>query len=704
MPRWARALVAIIVGLAIASTALAQDDAGDLLRTLGEQLAAGRYAEALATARRCSEVVPGNLGVWYNLAGLEEHQGRRGAALAALRRAVIVGFDDFRFADQDQDLGRLREDPAYGELRDAWAAGLASRAQERQLETVADVWSPVFELVDRSAGLDPPTAGARLRVTRDHLELEILAELRPLSTRPPWSGGTGLLVTVLVPEDPDTGEGRLFVEFGVGMADGVPAGAVLAAGQWRRLSELTPKLRRDPDSGRLRVTFAIPWAVCGTLHPLVDPEIGVNLTWIRGGDGEGGRAAWLEDPAAGRADRPWRRGIPVRIRWTVDAGPAVCGRLVDHVVRQGTIELAPLAAVAGRAGDPVSADLVVRDRDGALRLRDTWTLTGDGAVRSRSARLAPELTAGSARLGVTVETATWETSLVVLPLGWEAATADRITAAPQRERPSLRYRLDAVTQALAARHPRQESAAIGATMDELEHLLADVASRGTSLPAGGPYLAVAPAAAGAVGGLCSLALPDGWRRGDPVRALLLLARAPGQEQQAVLLASRLLAERSAGGRAAEPLIVAVAHLGATHEPAEALHEADRLLDWLREFVAVDAVHVAGIDLLAATTLELAAARSDAVAGVLLITGLNFIPYPDLAPGTLPPDWKDLPTDLPVGWYWFPDEQRPGDQAAILQEALRRSGQSLEPSRPVAGGLDFSQAWSRAVIWASERGS
>jgi hypothetical protein len=693
----------VLCALCLAAAAALGQTPGEpaqLLQALSDQLAAGRHAEALVTARRAAEALPGNPAVWYNLAGLEELHGDRAAALAALQQAVLVGFDDFRFADQDADLGALRDDPGYHELREAWAAGLAARRRERSVTLEAGTWSDPIPLVDRQGGLDPPRAEARLRVTGEGLEVELTAEGRPVGLLPPWRGGSGLLLTVLLPEDPRTGEGRLFGEFGLGMADGVPAGALHLGERWQRLSELTPKFRRDPTSGRLQLSFAVPWTVCDPIHPLVDRDLELNLVWLRaGGDAPPGRAAWIADPAAGRADRPWRRGIPLPVRWTAATDPAVAGRLADRVVRDGVITLEPLVAV----GTPGEAILNLRDRDATLRRSETWKLTPDGPLAQRADTLRVDLVPGSARLGVTAGAATWETEILILPRGWEAEAAATLARAPAREQPSLRYRLEAVAQALDRRLARENPAALATTVDELTDLLAEVVERGTSLPAGGSYLAVVDDGTSSPERLCSLCLPAGWRRGDPVRVLLLLARAPGQEQQAVLLAPRLLAERAGGDRDPAPLVTAVAHLGPGHEAAAARREAEQLLDWLRDFVAVDTIHLAGVDLLAATALELAAARPAAVAGVLAITGFGFTPYPELNPGALPAALDTLPADLPAGWIWFPDEQRPDDQAAALRQALRTHGLDLVPERAVAGGLDFSQAWTRAVVWASERG-
>jgi len=698
------------ITLACCLAALAPVGAGeleDLLRALREQLAAGRYEEALALARRGRDLAPGDPGFWYNLAGLEEYAGQRAAAVSALRRAVALGFDDFRHADADSDLGGLRRDAAYAELRAGWAAGLATRARARATRLVAATWSEPQDLPDRSGGLDPPRATARFRATADALEVELAVDDAAITPAPPWQGGSGVFATVLLPEADGAAEGRHHAEFAFGLAEGVPAGALRLGDRWQRLAELVPKLRRDPATGETRLSFAIPWSVCASLHPLVDDVLGVNLTYVRRrADAAPAVAAWIADPAAGRADRPWRRGVPLRVEWPPAAGPAVRGRIADLVVRSDELALRPLAAVAA---DQRSVEIraVVRDRDGRLAGEGAWALTGSAGRRTRAGELRVTLPAGSVRLGLSLEVpgaaavATWEENLVEIPPGWEAGLSARIAAAPARERPSLEARRQAILAELATRHPLADPAALGATVDELEVLLARVAATGTSLPAGGPYLAVFPGADGGPELRCSLALPDGWRRGDPVRALLLLAQAPGGEQRAAMMTPRLLAERSRDRTGGAPaVVVAVPHwpLGLAAEPA--LAAAERLLAAVREFLDCGPVHVAGVDLLAATALELAAAQRADLAGILLVTGLDFTPYPGEGPDALAARVRDIDPTLPAGWFWFPDEQGPADQAAALRRALTDGGLELAPAQAVAGGLDFDQAWSRAVLWAA----
>jgi len=701
MLRYSRSILRLALICLVAAPTLAQTDPADLLRTLQEQLDAGHHAEALATARRCSEVVPGNPAIWYNLAGLEEYHGHRPQALAAMRQAVVLGFDDFRHADTDTDLGELRDDPGYLELRAAWTAGLVTRVRSRRVELEAGAWSNAIDLVDRRGGLDPPAATVRLRVTDAALEVVVETDDEPLGMIPPWRGGNGLLVSVTLPEADTIGEGRYGVEFGFGMTEGLPAGAVRFGSYWQRLAELTPKLRRDSTAGHLSLSFTVPWSICASLHPLVDAELILNVTMLRAD----GHAALIDDPASGSTDHPWRRGVPIHVNWSVAAGPAVQGLPADHVVREAAIRLQVAAVTDDR---DATVRLVFRDHAGELSAPVTWSLPGGKPPRTTTDDLAVPLPTGSARLGASLATGgdgdpiTWETDLVILPHGWESHTEARIAAAPPHEQPSLRYRLTAVSTVLAQRHPRQNPAALGTTVDELETMLARSEATGTSLPDdGGVYLAVIPADADHSRLKCSLSLPGGWRRGDPTRVLLLLARASGAEQRAAMMASRVLAERSQGmDPPAPPVVVAIPHLRSDHDPHRARHTTDRVIDWLREFLACGPVHLAGVDLLGATALETGAARPDDVAAALLITGMNFAPYPELESGELPPNLSTLSPTLPVGWIWFPEEHQTGDQTASLLDALRRHGLTVEPALAVSGGLGYSQAWSRAVLWAA----
>jgi len=673
----------------------------DLLTTLQRQLRERDHAAALATARDAVAVHAELPALWYNLAGLEQLHGHTDRAVAALDRAVLLGFDDFRHADRDEDLGDLRDHPRYHQLRDAWASGLANVRTQRALALEAGQWSPWFALPDRQGTID---AECRVSADVDGLRLTLRLDDPDMPARPPWqAGGGGLLVSLVIPEHTQTGEGRKFVDLGFGWAQGQPMGAVRLDDRWQTLAELAPKARSAHGGAGLELDVRIPWQACDSLHPLLDQELGFNASFRHRRDGQAASASLLSDPGLGRSDRAWRRGVPLTVRWQPRT-PVLRARIDDPLVRDGTFS-ATICALLPDDGQPGRAQVVLRGRDQDLLhdLMVTLERAGDRHVASVPLT-APDLP-GSAALGVRLATTNaqdsdaWVSPLAVVPVGWEPRTVARIDAAPAAERPSLRYRYNAITAAIASRLALDDVSALATTLDELEAMLAGVDSTGSALPDSGSFLAVLPPDPLSGPLACSLALPPGWQRGQAAPTLLLLARAPGAEQRAVDRVHQLLAAEQTGPGPI-PLILAVPHLAATHDPANARRQIERLLPWLREFLGCGDIHLAAVDLLAATALEFAADGSGGLAGVLLLTGVNFVPYPDDDFPDIVGRVSSLPSELPLGWIWFPDEMLANDQAASWRRALRETGRRLDPALAVPGGLGFDQAWMRAALWAA----
>jgi dienelactone hydrolase len=77
---------------------------------------AGDYARAAAVLDVATRIRDQNQFVWYNLASARAQIGRRREALAALERAVEVGYSDLEYMEQDSDLDPLRKLPGYAEI------------------------------------------------------------------------------------------------------------------------------------------------------------------------------------------------------------------------------------------------------------------------------------------------------------------------------------------------------------------------------------------------------------------------------------------------------------------------------------------------------------------------------------------------------------------------------------------------------------
>jgi tetratricopeptide (TPR) repeat protein len=89
----------------------------DALRVHGNNLTLkGCYAEGLKIDRRLVELRPHDALAHYNLACSYSLLKKIGPALRALRKAIELGYRDFRYLREDRDLDAVRKDPRFGRL------------------------------------------------------------------------------------------------------------------------------------------------------------------------------------------------------------------------------------------------------------------------------------------------------------------------------------------------------------------------------------------------------------------------------------------------------------------------------------------------------------------------------------------------------------------------------------------------------------
>ena len=89
----------------------------DVLRVMGTLLTLkGRHKEGLEIDRRLVRLRPKDALAQYNLACSYALLKRLDQALQALRKAIEMGYRDFRYMRQDHDLDYLRSDPRYKQL------------------------------------------------------------------------------------------------------------------------------------------------------------------------------------------------------------------------------------------------------------------------------------------------------------------------------------------------------------------------------------------------------------------------------------------------------------------------------------------------------------------------------------------------------------------------------------------------------------
>jgi tetratricopeptide (TPR) repeat protein len=94
-----------------------QPDYVDVLRVMGNNLTLkGRYAQGLQIDKRLIQLRPNDPLAHYNLACSYALLKRPDQALKTLRRAVELGYRDFRYMREDRDLDSIRHDPRFRQL------------------------------------------------------------------------------------------------------------------------------------------------------------------------------------------------------------------------------------------------------------------------------------------------------------------------------------------------------------------------------------------------------------------------------------------------------------------------------------------------------------------------------------------------------------------------------------------------------------
>ncbi len=94
-----------------------QPDYVDVLRVMGNNLTLkGRYAQGLQIDKRLVQLRPNDPLAHYNLACSYALLKRSELALKVLRRAVELGYRDFRYMREDHDLDGIRHDPRFRQL------------------------------------------------------------------------------------------------------------------------------------------------------------------------------------------------------------------------------------------------------------------------------------------------------------------------------------------------------------------------------------------------------------------------------------------------------------------------------------------------------------------------------------------------------------------------------------------------------------
>ncbi len=86
----------------------------DVLLALGDiYTRAGRYEDGLRIDRSLIKMFPEDPSIWYNLGCSLALLNQRDEALATLRKAVELGYQDHEWMNRDSDLRNIRNEKAF---------------------------------------------------------------------------------------------------------------------------------------------------------------------------------------------------------------------------------------------------------------------------------------------------------------------------------------------------------------------------------------------------------------------------------------------------------------------------------------------------------------------------------------------------------------------------------------------------------------
>src|SRR4051812_35121280 len=89
----------------------------EALQILGDDYTKrNRFVDGLKIDEQLARLKPADATVLYNLACSYSLTGSTEAAFAALHRALIAGYDDFKWLAQDPDLENVRKHPNYSTI------------------------------------------------------------------------------------------------------------------------------------------------------------------------------------------------------------------------------------------------------------------------------------------------------------------------------------------------------------------------------------------------------------------------------------------------------------------------------------------------------------------------------------------------------------------------------------------------------------
>ena len=439
---------ALLFLMAYATHANADPGRASLERQILGLLREGNTEEALPLCRDYAEKYPGDALMLYNLACLENGAGNEERAADAFGRAIAAGFEDFDHALKDPDLAGVDAVPGLIETE---TARLAALTVARAPVLAYGAWSPDLPLTDRTSlsgaelsGLSDPVLRLGWQPTGLDIEVNAAEDWAGMGSGEalsPANGGSGLFLSLSIPDgrSPFTSANHFLFAFGVEKGAGIGAMFIPEQQRWQRIQELDPKIRMD-DAGRYNLVAFLPWQAVMPFHPLVDAPLGINAGLFMGGAAGPVMASLLQAQDLRDPTAVTRRFVPVEFDAASVPGDVFLGRVSNSISTDDplAVELAVLA------GSPGPGTLTFDFLDGFGRsvlptgaFSERIDLAAGPNRLTRQADFRPSRPAATCCAprwpSPRAHTAQWGTSILHLATGWDGRLAARIEILPPGE-------------------------------------------------------------------------------------------------------------------------------------------------------------------------------------------------------------------------------------------------------------------------------
>ncbi len=654
----------------------------------------------------------------YNRACDASGNGLSSQALDLFRQAVQAGFDDFVFAQADPDLINLITSPGFENLLMAHQSRLTLLSSELGFELQSGIWTPWEKLGSVPKQEQDPVA-VRLKWEPQGLNYELsltgsLARSFAEQTPPPWDGGPKIVFTLAVTDETSPFESANTFHFllGKNKTSGVGSLYLGPGSGWQQVVELAPKLAFKDHGRTVTVTGSISWQSILPFHPLVDPNMGLNVA-VQSNNPDCSPRILLPDPRVFAPESQIHRFVPLFFNSSTTSHEAMVARL-NHSVIEDTPLKCDLKVISSAAGtgylkvdflDTQGHSVLPGGAQSEGREFVAGVNTTSHSADFRALRMGPYLVKVDLEMP---SGATWNWSSLVLNMGpdWEGKLQKRIEKLAIQDQPTANFYLHTVATAIKEMPTRRNPGSMTTTLMELDSFLEAGSTQGSILPQSGVFLLVRKDTQGRQR-FCSLYLPEGYKNSSRLEPVILWADAAGSERSLterlgkICESPKKLPQPSPAPDKSFPIyLVPHSPTGPLATRADEVADLQGFLNWVQDYFKTEKVALAGVNSAAGAVLEFSLQEPEVLSRILVFSGSRMDPWPHADTASLTKKFSTRTAGHPaITWIDFVSGAQPTEEKKLLLSVLDKAGYLVKPIQVVKADLNLAQVADRLVLWA-----